>query len=152
MTSPSTPPAGPTPPGTPPPTPPPTPVDYDWAVLRAIPRVHVGTGVNVAVLVHARTTGFLGMRAILDPELLAAQVPGVDPYLLARYLKAAQGICEGTMAPDAGHRAVTLAPPSERFHWLTAPRSDVLQPSAVHGGTSTDLERTLETLFHEQVG
>lgn len=128
------------------------PIDYDWAVLRAVPRVHVGTGVNVAVLLHARATGTLAMQAILDPDELARRVVGIDAPLLARYLASVQQICEGTLAPGCGHAAVALAPPSERFHWLTAPRSDVLQPSAVHGGTSTDLARTLHTLFQEQVG
>jgi hypothetical protein len=126
-------------------------VDYDWAVLRAIPKVHVGTGVNVAVIVHARAAGYLAMKAILDPALLAARVPGIDATLLARYLASAGAMCRGEVDAAAGHAAVSLAPPSERFHWLTAPRSDVLQPSPVHGGTSTDLDTTLHALFREQV-
>jgi hypothetical protein len=125
--------------------------DYDWAVLSALPRVHTSDRVSVAVLVHARRAGFLGFRALLDREELAARLPSVDVELLIRYLEAAEAVCRGEVSPGGGLAAVALAPPSERFHWLTAPRSDVLQPSPVHGGRTRDPEATLEHLFREQV-
>src|SRR5207302_879698 len=83
-------------------------------------------------VVHARTVEFLALRVVTDEKLLAAHVPGVDADLLARYLRSCEAICAGDVA--AGPMA--LAPPSERFHWLTAPRSDVLQSSPVHEGIS----------------
>ncbi len=126
-------------------------VDYDWAVLRAVPRVHLGASVNVAVVLHARTAGYLGMRAITDPSELARRVPGVDAGLLARYLEACTEVCVGGTEVGDAHASVALAPPSERFHWLTAPRSDVLQASPVHGGVSHDPAETLDRLFREQV-
>jgi hypothetical protein len=134
------------------PEPPGDPVDYDWAVLRAVPRVHVGTCVNVGVVLHARTAGFLDLHVVTDETELAERVPGVDTALLARYLEACQAICRGEIDPDGGDASVALAPPSERFHWLTAPRSDVLQASQVHGGVTRDPAATLERLFREQVG
>ncbi|CAN5703922.1 DUF3037 domain-containing protein [soil metagenome] len=132
----------------------PAPLDiaYDWAVLRVVPRVHLGSSVNIAVVVHARTAGFLGMKALLDPAELKRRAPGVDTGLLARYLEASLAICRGEPTVSCGHASVALAPPSERFHWLTAPRSDVLQPSPVHGGVTADPAATLERLFSEQVG
>jgi hypothetical protein len=122
-------------------------VDYDFAVLRAVPRVHLGAFVNVGVVVHARTAEFLALRAVTDERLLAAHVPGVDAELLARYLRSCEAICAGDVA--AGPMA--LAPPSERFHWLTAPRSDVLQSSPVHEGICDDPRRALNRLFEEYV-
>ena len=64
------------------------------------------------------------------------------------YLRACEAICAGD--PSAG--PVALDPPSERFHWLTAPRSDVLQSSPVHGGLCEDPARELEELFETYVG
>jgi Protein of unknown function (DUF3037) len=123
-------------------------VAYDFAVLRAVPHVYLGAFVPVGVVVHARTAEFLGIRALTDPAALAARVPDVDAELLARYLRSCEAICAGD--PAAG--PIALAPPSERFHWLTAPRSDVLQSSPVHEGLCEDPRRALEELFAEYVG
>jgi Protein of unknown function (DUF3037) len=122
-------------------------IDYDFAVLRVVPRVHLGAFVNVGVVVHARTVEFLALRAVTDERLLRAHVPGVDAELLARYLRSCEAICAG----DVGAGPMALAPPSERFHWLTAPRSDVLQSSPVHEGICDDPQRALDRLFEEYV-
>jgi hypothetical protein len=122
-------------------------VDYDFAVLRVVPRVHLGAFVNVGVVVHARTVEFLALRAVTDERVLAANVIGVDADLLARYVRSCEAICAG----DAAAGPMALAPPSERFHWLTAPRSDVLQSSPVHEGISDDPRRALDRLFEEYV-
>jgi hypothetical protein len=122
-------------------------IAYDFAVLRVVPHVHLGAFVPVGVLIHARTTGYLGMRVLSDSEELAARVPDVDHALLARYLRSHCAVAAG----DAGAGPVGLAPPSERFHWLTAPRSDVLQSSPVHAGLAVDPSRALEALFAEYV-
>ena len=122
-------------------------VDYDFAVLRVVPRVHLGAFVNVGVVVHARTAEFLALRAVTDEGLLASHVPGVDAELLARYLRSCEAICAG----DVTAGPMALAPPSERFHWLTAPRSDVLQSSPVHEGICDDPRRALDRLFEEYV-
>ena len=122
-------------------------VDYDFAVLRVVPRVHLGAFVNVGVVVHARTAEFLALRAITDERVLAAHVHGVDADLLARYLRSCEAICAG----DVTAGPIALAPPSERFHWLTAPRSDVLQSSPVHEGICDDPQRALDALFEDYV-
>jgi len=122
-------------------------VDYDFAVLRVVPRVHLGAFVNVGVVVHARTLEFLALRVVTDERLLARHVPGVDADLLARYLRSCEAICAG----DATAGPMALAPPSERFHWLTAPRSDVLQSSPVHEGIAENPRDALDRLFEEYV-
>jgi hypothetical protein len=121
--------------------------DYDFAVLRVVPRVHLGAFVNVGVVMHARTAEFLALRVLTDVSALRARLPGVDAELLARYLHASEAICAG----DAAAGPVALAPPSERFHWLTAPRSDVIQSSPVHEGVCADLPRELEHLYRAYV-
>lgn len=128
-------------------------VAYDFAVLRVVPNVATGACANVGVILHARTAGFLGLRVLRDPAALRAlcapgtTAPGLDIDLLARYLAACEAICRGD--DDAGPVAHTS--PSERFHWLTAPRSDVLQCSPVHEGVCADPARALEELFANYV-
>ena len=100
-------------------------IDYDYAVLRLVPSVHRCAFQNVGVVLHARTARFL----------------------VARFLAAYARIGEG--GPAAA--PIGLLPPSERFHWLTAPRSAVLQPSAVHAGRTRDPVATLGALFAEHV-
>jgi hypothetical protein len=122
-------------------------VAYDFAVLRVVPHVHLGDFAPVGVIVHARTREFLGMRALDEAGQLEARAPGLDLELLRRYLKTFAGICAGD--PAAG--PVALEPPSERFHWLTAPRSDVLQTSPIHEGLCEDPAEALERLYREYV-
>ena len=84
-------------------------MDYDFAVLRVVPRVHLGAFVNVGVVLHARTAEFLALRvrhrrAARSPR----SVPGVDAELLARYLRSCEAICAGDAAggPDGARAAV----------------------------------------------
>ena len=124
-------------------------VAYTFAYLRVVPRVHLGTFVNVGVVLQARTADFVGLRVLTDAEELERRVPHVDIPLLVRYLESLRATAEGD--PEAG--PVALGPPSERFHWLTSPRSDVLQCSPVHAGVTTDPpEQVLDRLFAEVVG
>jgi hypothetical protein len=121
---------------------------YHFAVLRAVPHPHLAVFVPVGVVLHARTAGFLGLRALDDEAGLRARVRDVDVGLFLRYLESAARIAAG----DPASGPVALLPPSERFHWLTAPRSDVIQPSPVHAGITNDPEAALATLFSEYVG
>ncbi len=118
-------------------------IAYNFAVIRVVPHTWLGTFVNVGVVVHARTAGYLRARMLSDPRVLRVLAPGVDADLLARYLDAVRAICDGD--PAAGPLA--LIPTSERFHWLTSPRSDVIQSSPVHEGLCGDPETTLDELF-----
>jgi len=118
-------------------------ITYNFAVLRVVPHVHTAVFVPVGVVLHARTREFLGVRVITDSTELAKRAGDADIELLSRYLESCREIGEGQ--PGAG--PIALAPPSERFHWLTAPRSDVIQSGPVHAGLSRDPERTLEELF-----
>ena len=123
-------------------------IPYDFAVLRAVPHVHLGAFIPVGVLLHARQEGFLGLLALTNESTLRDRVPSVDVGLLARYLRTMERVASG----DAQAGPIALAPTSERFHWLTAPRSDVLQCSPVHEGLCDgEPERTLARLFSQYV-
>lgn len=122
-------------------------VSYNFAVLRAVPHVHIGAFVPVGIVLHARTTEFLGARVITDSAELESRVSGADVELLSRYLESCAAICAGELTAGP----IALAPPSERFHWLTAPRSDVIQAGPVHEGLCEDPASTLDELFAELV-
>lgn len=120
---------------------------YSFAVLYVVPHPHLGTAVPIGVILHARTAQYMGMRVLADPAALAARAPGVDVELLCRYLDGLRAVAEG----DAAAGPVALLPTSERFHWLTAPRSDVLQAGRVHGGFCLQPAEELERLFSAYV-
>lgn len=122
-------------------------IAYNFAVLRVVPHVHTGGFAPVGVIVHARTSEFLDMRVITNKEELARRAHGVDVALLVKYLKSCKAICKG----DEKAGPIALAPPSERFHWLTSPRSDVIQCGPVHEGLTDDPSAALESLFRSMV-
>lgn len=122
-------------------------VSYDFAVLRVVPHVYTGAFAPIGVIVHARTTEFLGMRVVTDRKELATRAADVDVDLLIKYLTSCEAICRG----DEKAGPIALAPPSERFHWLTSPRSDVIQCGPVHEGLANDPAAALEGLFKEMV-
>ncbi len=116
------------------------PYDYDWALIRLVPDVVRGDACTVGVILHARRAGFLGIRLRPDTSSVCGDV---DSDLVGRYLAALIAIAGG--GADAG--PIGMLPPSERFHWLTAPRSTALQPSPVHTGRSADPSAALDTLY-----
>lgn len=118
-------------------------IDYDYAVVRLVPRVDLGAFVNIGVVIHARTAGFLDARLTVEESRITSLAPTFDIPLLRRYVDAYLLVCQGGV-PGA---PIGLLPPSERFHWLTAPRSAVLQTSPVHPGRCHDLDVALDMLF-----
>ena len=122
-------------------------VAYHFALLRVVPHVHLGSFVNVGVVLHARTAEFLGMHAITADEALETLLRDVDVPRLRRYLECYDAICAG----DERAGPIALLSPSERFHWITSPRSDVLQASPVHEGLCLDPGAELADLFSRLV-
>ena len=117
----------------------------EYALLRAVPHVYLGAFVDIGVVLHARTAEFLDARVITEREQLARVIPEVDLDLLIRYLESWLAICRG----EEGAGAVALLPTSERFHWLTAPRSDVLQPGPRVRVMAEDPAAELDRRFRE---
>lgn len=122
-------------------------IPYDFAVIRVVPHPHLGDCVPVGVVVHAPTAEFLGIRIVSDRTAIARRVADVDLDVLIRYLHNLVAIAEG----DADGGPMALVSRSERFHWLTAPRSDVIESGPVHSGLSQSPESTLAELFRAYV-
>lgn len=122
-------------------------ISYNFAVLRVVPHVHLGTFIPVGIVLHARTTEFIAARMLNDLTHLREHMEGMDVELLSRYLRSCEAICAG----DTTAGPIALAPPSERFHWLTAPRSDVIQCGPVHEGLCENPANTLNELFKSLV-
>ena len=122
-------------------------VAYDFAVLRVVPHPHLERWAPVGVVLHARTAEYIDARVVQAEDQLSRLAPGLDASVLGRYLRNWQAIARGEEAAGA----VALYPPSERFHWLTCPRSDVLQSSPVRRGVAADPEAALQRLWVEHV-
>lgn len=119
------------------------PAAYFYTVLRVVPRIERGECFNAGVVLFARPLRYLGMRWSLDPWKLQAISPGTDPDFVESQLVAMAAVAAG--APDGGPMAqLDLA---ERFHWLAAPSSTIIQPSPVHTGVTSEPQRTLDQLF-----
>jgi hypothetical protein len=120
---------------------------FQYAVWRVVPSIERGERVNVGVVVHSRRHRFLGARVLLDHERLLALHPDLDLDALQAHLDGLLRVARGD--PEAG--AVAALDAADRFGFLTAPSSTVVQPSAVHVGLCDDPEAELEKLFRELV-
>jgi hypothetical protein len=116
---------------------------YDYAIVRVVPRVERGEFVNAGVILFCRTRRFLGARIALDAGRIAALAPQVDITMLERYLTVIPLVCAG----GAGAGPIGALPLAERFHWLVAPRSAMIQTSPVHSGLCDAPEAALEALL-----
>lgn len=120
---------------------------YSYAVIRVVPRVERGEFLNVGVVVFSRELDFLGARFSLDAERLRSLAPSVDLSAVERHLSTFAAIAEG----DTDGGPIAALPKPERFHWLVAPRSTVIQTSPVHVGRGGDGDRALDDLLTEFV-
>jgi hypothetical protein len=116
---------------------------FQYAILRVVPDVARGERVNVGVVLHCRRRRFLDARLRLDEDRLAALAPGCDAAALRPILGALEAVARG----DGAGGALARLDPSDRFGWLTAPSSTVVQPSAVHTGLTEDPAAELDRLF-----
>ncbi len=125
----------------------PAPSSFDYAVFRIVPRVEREEFINAGVILFCRTRRFLAARVALDPQRLAALGSLVDPEEVERHLALIPLICAGESAAGP----IASLTQTERFYWLTAPRSTIVQPSAVHSGISDDPAANLERLIQAMV-
>jgi hypothetical protein len=118
------------------------PVAFEYALLRAVPRVDRGECVNVGVLLYCQAHDFLGARVHLDASKVLALDPDADLEVVTSALDALVAVCAGD--PEAG--APARLPVRKRFGWLTAPRSTVVQPGPVHCGLTASPDGELDRL------
>jgi hypothetical protein len=120
---------------------------FDYTVVQVVPRVDRDERINAGVILFCPAAGFLGCRIALDEQRLRALAPDVDVAAVNAQLDAVRGVCAG----DGGAGPIARLSASERFHWLSTPRSTVVQPSAAHAGLSDDPAAALEKLFAASV-
>jgi len=123
------------------------PDQFAYAILRVVPRVERGEQLNAGVVLFCRRRRFLAARVDLDERRLAALAPDLDPRSVRAHLDALARIAAG----DPAGGAVAALEPSERFGWLVAPSSTIIQPSPVHTGLCDDPQTMLDRLFDELV-
>ena len=121
---------------------------YDYAVIRVVPRVEREEFLNAGVILFCLERDFLGARVAKCRDRVSAIYPGADHELIEEHLAVVPRICEG--GPAAG--PIGKLTRRERFHWLVAPRSTVVQVSPVHTGLCEDPARALDDVFAKMVG
>ena len=120
---------------------------FSYAVLRVVPRVDRGERINAGVVVFCRPLDYLAARTELDDARLAALAPDLDPATVRPHLEAIERIAAGD--PEAG--PIAALDTTARFHWLVAPSSTIIQPSAVHTGLCGEPAQELDKLFERLV-
>jgi Protein of unknown function (DUF3037) len=118
------------------------PASFDYALLRVVPRVERQEFINAGVVVYCPEKRYLAARVRLDAARLKALWPEADLALVEKHLEAVERICAG----DAAAGPIAKLSQRERFHWLTSPRSTMIQPSPVHTGVCDGTDELLDRL------
>ncbi len=121
----------------------PAPSSFDYAIVRVVPRVEREEFLNAGVILFCRARRFLAARMALDVALLGALDPTCDPDEVEQHLAAILRVCAG--GADAG--PIGQLSQAERFHWLVAPRSTIIQTSPAHSGLCSDPLAALDHLL-----
>lgn len=120
---------------------------FSYAVLRVVPCLERGERLNVGLALFCRQYDFLELRTKLDRERLAVIAPELDPAPVEERLEAIRRVIEG----DTAAGPLARLEPSERFGWLTAPSSTIIQSSETHTGLTKDPAAELDRLFESLV-
>lgn len=120
---------------------------YDYAIVRVVPRVERQEFINIGVIVSCPNKEFLAARIELEEARLTAFDPTIDIDAIRRHANSIVRICEG--GPDAG--PIGKLTQRERFHWLVAPRSTIIQMSPAHAGQCEQPTKMLEHLLEKMV-
>ncbi|HLJ03558.1 MAG TPA: DUF3037 domain-containing protein [Solirubrobacteraceae bacterium] len=120
---------------------------FQYTILRLVPRIERGECINVGVVLFCRQHGFLRARIGVDESRLRALAPGLDATEVRVHLGAIEAVVDG--AEEAG--ALGRLDQSERFGWVAARSSTVIQASEVHTGLTDDPAATLEHLYRTLV-
>ena len=121
---------------------------FAYAIVRVVPRVERGERLNAGIVLLCRPRRFLGAETRLDEARLHSLDPGCDIEEVRAHLDLIKRIA----ACDPGAGPIAALAPAERFHWLVAPSSTVIQPSSVHAGLTADPAATLDHLVRTLVG
>lgn len=131
----------------PPADPGPARIPFAYTIIRVVPRVDRQEFVNAGVVLYSRPRRFLGARTVVNRARWLALWPDLDVEAVERQLEIICLVAKG----DPAGGPIALLPPGERFGWLSAPASTVVQPGPVHPGLATDHEAALHELFARMV-
>ena len=120
---------------------------YQYVVLRYVPRVDRGECLNVGVVVHSQSAGVLRCGYHLDEDRIRAVAPDADLDGLRASLDAVCTMCDHPPSESES----TLSTQGKRFGWISAPRSTVLQPGSIHGGSVADPQAEVDRLLDRLV-
>lgn len=120
---------------------------YEFAIIRFVPKVERQEFINVGALLFSKRSKYLGIKFIDNPERLKAFSSEVDHLTIIEHLKAWEEICKGGQEGGSIGRLDLC----DRFRWLSASKSTILQCSETHPGLCTDPEKELEDLFQRYV-
>lgn len=121
----------------------PEPYSFEYAIIRVVPLVEREEFVNVGVVLHCQQQDFLAAQIDFDLSRLQQFATHGDLRIVQAQLQAFAAICSASPEADSFARW----PRSERFNWLVAPSSTVIQTSPVHGGITADPAETLRQLY-----
>ena len=124
------------------------PASFDYAVIRVVPRVERQEFLNTGVIVLCREQRYLRAKVVIDEVRLRALWPQLDIDAVRQHTSVVARICAG----DCSANPIAALPQSERFHWLTSPRSTMIQTSPVHTGICHDTENLLDRLYAQMIG
>jgi len=122
-------------------------VTFEYAIIRIVPKVEREEFFNVGVILFSKRKKFLGVKYHISPEKLKTYSSEIDLDLLNNYLKSWELICKGE--PFGG--AIGKLELSDRFRWLAASRSTIIQSSPTHSGLCYEPQKELEKIFEENV-
>lgn len=120
---------------------------YQYVVLRFVPRVDRDEFINVGVVLYSQASGFLDAAWELDEPRVRALAPTCDLEGVRSSLERVRSVCRG----ETGRGLPRLEKPGQRFGWIVAPRSTVVQPGPVHGGLCVDPAAELQRLLDHLV-
>ena len=123
------------------------PASFDYSLVRVVPRVEREEFVNAGLIFFCLKRQFLEARVTVDESRLRALWPALDIELVRKHLEAIPRICAGERSAGP----IALLSQRERFHWLVAPRSTIIQVSPVHSGICDDPAREIDQLFRSSV-
>ena len=115
---------------------------FDYAVVRVVPDIEREEFLNAGLILFCRARQYLRARAVLDVATLSAVRPDSDVDAISDQLRFLEAVAAGTLEIEAPFATMSQ---SERFHWLTAPRSTLVQPGPLHAGMSDNPDATFST-------
>jgi hypothetical protein len=116
---------------------------FAYAVVRIVPDIEREEFLNAGLILLCRPRQYLRARTALDTDALGAVHPDSDVDAIGEQLRFLEAVAAGTLEAAP----FTSMSQSERFHWLTTPRSTLVQPGPLHAGLSDDPDATFDHLF-----